>query len=42
MKLRRVESNLDVTSLRRLHDNVQAQVRRPQSLGNSEENYGTF
>ena len=42
MKLQRVESNLVVISLRRLHDNVQEQVRRPQSLGNSEENYGTF
>ena len=42
LKLRRVESNLDVISLRRLYDDVQAQVRSPQSLGITEENYETF
>ena len=42
LKLRRVESNLDVISLRRLYDDVQAQVRSLQSLGITEENYGTF
>ena len=40
LKLRRVESNVD--SLRRLYDDVQAQVRSLQSLGITEENYGTF
>ena len=40
LKLRRVESNLD--SLRRLYDDVQAQVRSLQSSGITEENYGTF
>ena len=42
LKLRRVESNLDVISLHRLYDDVQAQVRSLQSLGITEENYGTF
>ena len=42
MKLRRVESNLDVISLRRLYDDVQAQVRSLQSLGITRENYETF
>ena len=42
MKLRRVESNLDVISLRRLYDDAEAQVRILQSLGTTEENYGTF
>ena len=42
LKLRCVQSNLDVISLRRLHDDVQAQVRSLQSLGITEENYGTF
>ena len=42
LKLQRVESNLDVISLRRLYDDVQAQVRSLQSLGITEENYGTF
>ena len=42
LKLRRVESNLDVISLCRLYDDVQAQVRSLQSLGITEENYGTF
>ena len=31
-----------VISLRRLYDDVQAQVRSLQSLGNTEENCGTF
>ena len=42
LKLVRVESNLDVISLHRLYDDVQAQVRSLQSLGITEENYGTF
>ena len=42
LKLGRVESNLDVISLHRLYDDVQAQVRSLQSLGITEENYGTF
>ena len=42
LKLQRVESNLDVISLRRLYDDVPAQVRSLQSLGITEENYGTF
>ena len=42
MKLRRVETNLEVISLRRLYDDVQAQVRSLQRLGINEENYGTF
>ena len=42
MKLRHVESNLDVISLRRLYDDVRAQLRSLQSLGITEENYGTF
>ena len=42
LKLRRVESNLDVISIRGLHDDVQAHVRSLQSLGITEENYGTF
>ena len=42
LKLRRVESNLDVISIRGLHDDVQALVRNLQSLGITEENYGTF
>ena len=33
---------MDVTSLHRLYDDVQAQVRSLQSLGITEENYGTF
>ena len=33
LKLRRVESNLDVISLRRLYDDVHARVRSLQSLG---------
>ena len=42
LKLWRVESNLDVISIRGLHDDVQAHVRSLQSLGITEENYGTF
>ena len=42
LKLWRVETNLDVISLRRLYDDVQAQVRSLQSLGINEENYGKF
>ena len=42
LKLRRVETNLEVISLRRLYDDVQAQVRSLQRLGINEENYGTF
>ena len=42
LKLRRVETNLEVISLRRLYDDVQAQVRSLQSLGINEENYGKF
>ena len=42
MKLRRFESNLDVIILRRLYDDVQAQVRSLQSLGITRENYETF
>ena len=42
LKLWRVESNLDVISIRGLHDDVQAHVRNLQSLGITEENYGTF
>ena len=42
LKLRRVESNLDVISLGRLYDDVQAQARSLQSLGITEESYGTF
>ena len=42
LKLRRVESNLDIISLRRLYDNIQGQVRSLQSLGITKENYGTF
>ena len=33
---------MDVTSLRRLYDDVQAQVRSLQSLGIIKDNYGTF
>ena len=42
LKLRRFESNLDVISIRGLHDDVQALVRNLQSLVITEENYGTF
>ena len=42
LKLRRVETDLEVISLRRLYDDVQAQVRSLQRLGINEENYGTF
>ena len=42
LKLRCVESNLNVFSLRRLYDDFQARVRSLESLGNTEENYGTF
>ena len=42
LKLWRVETNLDVISLRRLYDDVQAQVRSLQSQGINEENYGNF
>ena len=42
LKLWRVETNLDVISLRRLYDDVQAQVRSLQSVGINEENYGKF
>ena len=42
LKLRRVESNLDVISSGRLYDYVQAQVRSLPSLGITEEGYGTF
>ena len=42
LKLWRVESNLDVISIRGLHDDVQAHVRSLQSLGITEENYGIF
>ena len=42
LKLRRVETNLEVISLRRLYDDVQAHVRSLQRLGINEENYGTF
>ena len=42
LKLRRAESNLNVICLRRLYDNIQAQVRSLQSFGVTEENYGTF
>ena len=42
LKMQRVESNSDVVSLRRLYDDVQAQVRNLQSLGITEENCGTF
>ena len=42
LKLQRVESNLDVISLRRLYDDVQEQVRSLRSLRITEENYGIF
>ena len=42
LKLVRVESNLDVISLHRLYDDVQAQVRSLQSLRITKQNYGTF
>ena len=42
MKLRCAESNLDVFSLRILYHDFQAQVRSLESLGNTEENYGTL
>ena len=42
LKLQRVESNLDVISLRRLYDDVQEQVRSLPSLRITEENYGIF
>ena len=42
VKLQRVESNLDVISLRRFYDDVPEQVRSLQSLAITEENYGTF
>ena len=42
LKLVRVESNLDVISLHRLYDDVQARVRSLQSLRITKQNYGTF
>ena len=42
LKLGRVESNLDVISLHRLYDDVQAQVRCLRSLRITKQNYGTF
>ena len=42
LKLQRVESNLDVISLRRLYEDIQAQVRTLQNLGITEENCQTF
>ena len=42
LKLQGVESNLDVISLRRLYDDIQAQVRSLQSLGITQENNETF
>ena len=42
LKLWRIESNLDVSSLCRLYDDVQAEVWSLQSLAVTEENYGTF
>ena len=42
LRLRRVESDKNVIGLRKLYDDVQAQVRSLQSLGIEEENYGSF
>ena len=42
LRLRKVESDKDVIGLRKLYDDVQAQVRSLQSLGIEEENYGSF